>query len=179
MNDIHGTTMVIRTKTTIRVPDRVDGEHVWRFMTLGCAPWKVVDPSLHEPATPFPRTALGELQRFAQDFWGGPDYTCAVREQQGACITYDALYTVYFFFTIDFGTRKMVAVQLNELVGGFGLRDDEPFTYVETCLYDDFEQWASTELSCEEDRVASGVGVKALSVTLAREWPELLGVLER
>ena len=80
MNDVHGSSTYIRTRTTIRVPDHIDGEHVWRLRTLGCAPWRVVDPSLYETPTPYASQELERLHGFAQEFWGGPDYTCAVKD---------------------------------------------------------------------------------------------------
>ena len=186
MNDVHDTFIYIRTRTTIRVPDRIDGEHVWRFRTVGCAPWRVVDPSQHETPTAYASPELARLHGFAQEFWSGPDYTCTIKDQQGACIAYDTLYTAYVFFAIDLSTRKMTSIELNEMAGyDFGFLDDsaestEPYTSVQTCVYDDYEEWASAALShCEDDSVARGVGVKALSLTLAREWPELLDALER
>ena len=180
--DVHGINKEVRSKTTVRIPDRIDEEHVWRFRTLGCSPWRVVDPSLYEHPTPIVPSALAELHRFAQDYWSGPVYTCTVKSEQGACITYDAVYTAYIFFAINFSTRKMSSIHLNEIAGGgfFGISDSDPYTFVETCVYEDYEQWASATLSyCEEDSVSPGVGVRALSIILTREWPELLDVLER
>ena len=179
--DGHGINKEVRSKTTVRVPDRIDGEHVWQFSTLGCSPWRVVDPSLYEHPTPIVPAALAELHQFAQDYWSGPVYTCTVKSEQGACITYDDIYTAYIFFAINFSTRKMSSIHLNEIAGGgFVFSDSDPYTVVETCVYEDYEQWASATLSyCEEDSVSPGVGVRALSIILAREWPELLDVLER
>ena len=43
--DVHGINKEVRSKTTVRVPDRIDGKHVWKFRTVGCHPWSIVRSS--------------------------------------------------------------------------------------------------------------------------------------
>ena len=43
--DVHGINKEVRSKTTVRVPDRIDGKHVWKFRTVGCQPWSIVRSS--------------------------------------------------------------------------------------------------------------------------------------
>lgn len=41
--DFHGINEEIWSKTVIRVPERLAGEHFWKFRTIGCQEWKIVE----------------------------------------------------------------------------------------------------------------------------------------
>ena len=58
--DEHGIYKEIRSKTTVRVPDRIDNKHVWQFRTVGCEPWTVVErPSATPAPAQTPTRTLG------------------------------------------------------------------------------------------------------------------------
>ncbi len=41
--DFHGINEEIWSKMAIRIPNHIDGEHVWKFRTIGCQSWKIVE----------------------------------------------------------------------------------------------------------------------------------------
>ncbi len=132
-------------------------------------------------ATPQPNTTTTEsqqasLQRFAQSFWEGPEYICFIRDEQGACVTYDHKWTVYWFFAINFSNGTMVSLQLNHVVSdNFGLSATYEYAYVETCFHQDYRKWHLSELSsCEDDTFDLAIAITALRQSIANDWPELL-----
>lgn len=124
---------------------------------------------------------LAALQAFAQHFWEGPEYTCAIREQQGACATYDEKWTVYWFFNIDFTTQAMTSIQVNIVPrDNFGLsKPANSYAYVEVCLHLDSRQWYSADLtSCEDMTSDPATAIQSLKQTIADDWAELIEALE-
>ena len=164
-------------------------QRLGRFVAVTLTPPGTPSRPLTPPATPTPTptpppTGSQEyLQRFAQNFWEGPTYTCATRADQGACATYDREWTVYWFFAIDFTTKAMASVQLNlhtgpsigELLGG---TPQPPYTYVEVCFHQDYRQWYVADLtSCEDEEHDPETAITALRLSVANDWPELLEAL--
>ncbi len=82
MRDIHGKNMEIWTRATVRIPSELKGEHVWKFRTINCQPWTVVESSQYvaqgSVSAPSPKsgTTLALLESDLKNKFPNDDILC-------------------------------------------------------------------------------------------------------